>query len=359
MRAIPELNETLHTFSGALGSDPLKNIAISMRDLFKAMDKSGTGIPPMVFLQMLRSAFPQFSQQDRMGGYMQQDAEECYSSLLNALGQSLKDDQGRSFIQKYMTGKMVSTMKCDECPEEEPTISTDEFQRLNCHISINVNFLNQGISEGMVEKIEKNSPALQRGSIYTKTAKVTRLPKYLTVSFVRFFWKQEQQVKAKIMRAVKFPLELDVFEFCDPKLQEKLKVPRETLKEQKDAIHEHIKKRKNAEDPHQDDKSFDFKSVNVATFDDIKDKIDDSLIKDEGCSLTGEYDLVSVLTHVGRSADSGHYIGWAKDQKSEDKWWKYDDDHVTSVKSEDILKLCGGGDWHMAYLLVYKSKTLA
>jgi len=28
--------------------------------------------------------------------------------------------------------------------------------------------------------------------------------------------------------------------------------------------------------------------------------------------LTGVYDLVAVLTHKGRSADSGHYVGWVK-----------------------------------------------
>lgn len=29
---------------------------------------------------------------------------------------------------------------------------------------------------------------------------------------------------------------------------------------------------------------------------------------------TGFYELVSVLTHKGRSADSGHYVAWVKQQ---------------------------------------------
>jgi uncharacterized UBP type Zn finger protein len=29
-----------------------------------------------------------------------------------------------------------------------------------------------------------------------------------------------------------------------------------------------------------------------------------------GTRATGFYDLVSVLTHKGRSADSGHYVSW-------------------------------------------------
>lgn len=30
--------------------------------------------------------------------------------------------------------------------------------------------------------------------------------------------------------------------------------------------------------------------------------------------LTGVYDLVAVLTHKGRSADSGHYVAWVKQE---------------------------------------------
>jgi ubiquitin carboxyl-terminal hydrolase 14 len=28
--------------------------------------------------------------------------------------------------------------------------------------------------------------------------------------------------------------------------------------------------------------------------------------------LTGRYDLIAVLTHKGRSLDSGHYVAWCK-----------------------------------------------
>jgi len=35
-----------------------------------------------------------------------------------------------------------------------------------------------------------------------------------------------------------------------------------------------------------------------------------------------------------------------------------DDDNVTPVTSEDVLKLSGGGDWHIAYILVYGPRLL-
>lgn len=35
-----------------------------------------------------------------------------------------------------------------------------------------------------------------------------------------------------------------------------------------------------------------------------------------------------------------------------------DDDEVHPVTSEDVLKLSGGGDWHTAYVLLYRSRVL-
>ena len=39
-------------------------------------------------------------------------------------------------------------------------------------------------------------------------------------------------------------------------------------------------------------------------------------------------------------------------------WAKLDDDKVTLVKEEPILKLSGGGDWHIAYILLYAPRRL-
>lgn len=37
---------------------------------------------------------------------------------------------------------------------------------------------------------------------------------------------------------------------------------------------------------------------------------------------------------------------------------KCDDDVVTAVTSEEVLKLSGGGDWHCAYVLLYGPRIL-
>ena len=68
------------------------------------------------------------------------------------------------------------------------------------------------------------------------------------------------------------------------------------------------------------------------------------------------YELQAVLTHKGRSSSSGHYVGWVR-QKG-DEWLMCDDDEIRPVLSEDVLKLSGGGDWHTAYVLLYRSRVL-
>lgn len=83
------------------------------------------------------------------------------------------------------------------------------------------------------------------------------------------------------------------------------------------------------------------------------DKHDEILWRPHGSGLdTGNYQLIGVVTHKGRSADGGHYIGWI--HASGDDWLQCDDDIVTSVKTDDILALRGGGDWHTAYLCIYR-----
>jgi ubiquitin carboxyl-terminal hydrolase 14 len=67
----------------------------------------------------------------------------------------------------------------------------------------------------------------------------------------------------------------------------------------------------------------------------------------------GKYKLTGVLTHKGRSADSGHYVAWTR--QKDGSWMLFDDDQLTHKTDEDVLALCGGGDWHMAYLLMYEA----
>lgn len=65
---------------------------------------------------------------------------------------------------------------------------------------------------------------------------------------------------------------------------------------------------------------------------------------------------MGLLTHKGRTADSGHYVAWVKQEDS--NWIEFDDENLIPRDEEHIMQLSGGGDWHMAYLLLFKAETV-
>ena len=80
----------------------------SLRDLFREMNKAPEAFPPLVFLSLLRKVAPQFAEMAQGGGgFAQQDAEEAYVRILNALGAYLALNGGQDrFVQEYLTGHM-------------------------------------------------------------------------------------------------------------------------------------------------------------------------------------------------------------------------------------------------------------
>lgn len=176
---------------------------------------------------------------------------------------------------------------------------------------------------------------------------ISRLPAYLTIQFVRFQYKGKEGINAKVLKDIKFPIDFDAFELCTPELQEKLTPMRSKFKEVEDAKLENALKNK--------DKPKNFNKKDGEDKEKVKREpycFDDDL----GSNNSGFYTLQAVLTHQGRSSSSGHYVGWVR-QKG-DQWMKFDDDVVSPVESEDILRLSGGGDWHCAYVLLYGPKIL-
>ena len=434
LRSVPELQEELAKYSASavgagssssggldlagFGSGSI-DLTASLRDLYKQMSETQEGFPPLIFLNALRIAFPQFAQKSKTGqGYAQQDAEEAWSQIVSQLRQKLKikaipnggEDSMQqaadiSFIDKYLAGRFESILECDDPAAkeagEEPIPSEDVFLKLDCHISKDTNHLRDGILAGLEEKIEKKSPILDRDCVYTKRSRIARLPKNLTVHFVRFFWKREVQKKAKIMRKVSFPAELDVVEFCTETLRKQLAPVRDKVREiRKDeeditrarkrqkmahkqendreadaerelkatgpADEKGLAKDKKAQDKGEDTEMKDAVYKTDAEYDteraaailaakkELFALIDPELAKDEGSNKSGLYELRGVITHQGASADSGHYTSYVKKQgavdpktgkrKEEDgKWWWFNDDKVSEVDAEKIETLSGGG----------------
>ncbi|XP_031720990.1 ubiquitin carboxyl-terminal hydrolase 14 [Anarrhichthys ocellatus] len=361
LRSVPELKTALRRYAGALRSSganaPSQYITAALRDLYETMEKTSSSLPPIILLQFLHMAFPQFAEKGDQGQYLQQDANECWLQMMRVLQQKLEplepetsmeteSESGaassstkKNLIDQYFGVEFETAMKCTEAEEEEPIKGKESQLQLSCFINQEVKYLATGLRLRLQEEITKMSPSLERNALYIKSSKLSRLPAYLTVQMVRFFYKEKESVNAKVLKDVKFPLMLDVYELCTTEVQEKMLTIRSKFKVMEDKKLEEQQKKV-------------VKKPNA-----VKVKYEPFSFPDDlGSNNSGYYDLQAVLTHQGRSSSSGHYVGWVK--RKEDEWVKFDDDKVSLVSPEDILRLSGGGDWHIAYVLLYGPRRL-
>ena len=47
----------------------------------------------------------------------------------------------------------------------------------------------------------------------------------------------------------------------------------------------------------------------------VVDEEKSNILAAKGVRVTGKFELVAMVTHQGRTADSGHYIGWTRSEK--------------------------------------------
>lgn len=156
----------------------------------------------------------------------------------------------------YVVFIVETRIHCQESGEESSEV--ESIYSLKCHISQEVNHLHEGLKQvraicfqycscwkemvfaftiessdvmilvqwqGLKSELEKASPSLGRSAVYIKESRINGLPRYLfnttlmqftllhhvfsyklpssrylTIQFVRFFWKRESNQKAKILR---------------------------------------------------------------------------------------------------------------------------------------------------------------
>jgi len=304
--------------------------------------------------------------------------------------------------------KMEETLTCDEFDDkgasddkmqeddeakvsgmvEPPVKSFDLHRKLVCNIQggsdgnaqTNVSHLAEGIALSLNGSIEKRSEVLGRDAVWTRKQRIARLPPILTVQFGRFYWKATPDsqdhagVKCKVMKPVTFNSVFDVYDFCTDEVKKELKKSRDkALKEEEDRINAKLKGEDGNEDAKMDTEEDDEEAaaLKAALAMSMQDGEEKALPVGPGlpAEFQGQYELFAVVTHKGRDADGGHYMAWVKaksnngkvekiadtEEENED-WFVFDDDEVSPCKTEDVLKLKGGGDWHMSYLNFYRAK---
>ena len=258
---------------------------------------------------------------------------------------------------------------------------------------LKVDHLFQGLELSLKGTIEKHSDVLGRNAQWKRTRKISRLPQYMCVQYMRFYWKSREPTamnpstgtNCKMKRRVRFQDTIDMFKFCSPALQDILRVPREAEVDLK--AHEHIEEGGEAK---KSDDGASKSQAGAAAADAATDAAADAggaaamdvdeedadlaaaMAMSQGSStgsstgakfagyglpadFQGHYELFAVVTHIGASANSGHYMGWTRREKGSDKWIRFNDEAVDEAATADILELAGGtGQGDMAYLCFYR-----
>ena len=408
LRGMPELRKSLET--AAPVSNPAATFAKSLVQTCDGLDKSGAAIAPHSLVATMRRIYPQFMEGVAEGRPAQQDAEELYNALAQSVQLALSEPSilPATNWESILGLEMEETVTCTESDAEAAIVKTEKVNKLVCNIQNaltqgkNVDHMQEGVRLGLEGQLEKHSDVLGRNAIWNKTQKIKKLPRYLCFHFMRFFWKatpdsrEHEGLKCKILRSVTYPETFDAYEFCSSDLQKHLKANRdaeEKIIEEKLGL-----KRAKLSDTDEMDTS---ENVTAAAAASNSDKMDEATGSDDddaealqaalamsmqssegGASssvfsagalkaaattnpfepqglpagFTGMYELHSLVTHKGRSADGGHYIGWVRQEPGSDKWWQYNDDKVSESDIAKIKLLCGGGDLDIAYLAFYRFK---
>lgn len=286
----------------------------------------------------LKQHNPQFNERTPQGAFAQQDADECWGAMLRAF-----EGIDKAGVRSLMGINIEETYTCKES-EDEPvkTLNVEELQlSYNASKATHVHGAIAEMAQG--EEVEKHSEKLGRTAVFTKKMFISRLPRYLVLKGLRFQWHAEHQ--RKILRPVKYQTSLDMFEFCSDELKQKLTPMRNQIREATSKRTERQLSEKSNKETTKDPEAMEVEKVETSSsFDD-----------DAGSNNNGYYNLVAILSHQGRSADSGHYVGWCLQPNG--SWLKFDDDKVSPVKAEQVLELCGGRpDAHIGYLLVYEAQ---
>jgi ubiquitin carboxyl-terminal hydrolase 14 len=399
----------------------------SLKQLFVQLDNTTDAVQPLQFVASMRGRFPKFAEQQN-GRFMQQDAEEFLRELLSVVGNTCAPggkakrsieagaSESTNLVDELFGFKMRSTYKCLESDDEPIDIKTESQRLFICHMGTAtepVNHMHEGVKLSLKEHIEKNTsidgPLGGRNAQWEKTSVMADLPPYLFIQMARFGYKAANALsgvdatRVKHVRKCAFSPFLDVFDYASPELQEILKIGRNKQQQKKE---EEDERKAKALAIAFGEKTENSTSVNETVVPasmaglpegpdwrtEVVNNPDNKPLKDYS---TGQYELIGIISHKGRSAEGGHYVSWVRSKKvadlkddedelvqggsatsanapkpkkikpktakssEEDEWYCYDDEDVSSHLYKNITGLSidlqgGRADTPIAYVLLYK-----
>ncbi|KAL8269518.1 hypothetical protein Esti_006561 [Eimeria stiedai] len=409
----------------------LRRLCLATKDFYIQWERTTEPVTPYLLVQALREAFPQFSrrstsQAGKTGIPMQQDAEECLSCLMTAVGEGLEsgsaekmksslpyvpENAGSSPLDLLFGVQVQVTTKRSSEGEaaQRSAVQIERHRKLTCFlgtpqkpVSTIDESLKFSLGDEVVQVGSSSAGSNGTGDRLIRSNQISSLALYLIVHFMRFEWKTggAESEKAKICRSVKFSQTLDMYSYCTKELQDSFKVGRAivALRREREASSGGAKvtsDTSSAADAPSENTTSAASSSPAGSPDKEEAKATSSETADilsfggKPCP-TGTYQLLSVVTHQGRYADSGHYVGWARadppeepqgppnprahqEEKDEGEaaapvptgpaakrpknvimWRKFDDEKVSEVPWETLDLSGGRSDYHVAYLLFMK-----
>lgn len=426
--------------SGAAGA--VHRLAVALKDFYGQWESTVGAVQPVLLVHAIREAFPQFARKAPAapgglgGGFMQQDAEECFSCLMTVLSDSLPVSQNRkafealparyekasNFVDALFAFDMRVTTRRErggtaladaegDAPAASPEIKRDKNTKFTCFLGTMqnpINTLDEGLKFSLAEE-RIDLGAASAGSAQTgaagagsEAASVTlvrsmqfeTLPFYFLVQFMRFEWKRAggQAEKAKVCRSVKFGPTLDLYMHCTDELKESLRIGRAVVALRREREAGGVKDTQREDEANAGKETSAVAAASDAVMADEKTpaSTEPSAAGDSTVYRTGFFQLLGIVTHQGRHADTGHYVGWTKKDQREprviekekkqkereeerkreenpsgvalkkkkaapvDMWVKFDDDKVTETPWDQIDLAGGRSDYHIAYLLLFR-----
>lgn len=328
--------------------------------VFNSLEAGSATVYPRGLFELFIRLHPDFAAKNQFGtAYQQQDAQEALSLILELLDKTLSTerlvvhDAATKGIKKFIAA-LAAVPPCGDGPAAGAPDAPDAGADAGANTGVNtstsaapgsrraptslVHLLyelqfeyftegpvpgaGQGQSAGagrstdtslfltlpITPKTEELTLSLQTdfmqetvaagpgGAPVVRQCRISRLPVVLNIHLARFAWDEHENKKQKLLRKVVFPMVLDMAPYCTEGLQAEL--------------------------------------------------------RREGSAVRSRYELVNIIAHKGRLADSGHFVSYTRHDR-DGQWCCCNDDDVYEVSLDDIANLSGGGDNFAAYVLTY------
>ena len=264
--------------------------------------------------------------------HMQQDSQEFYNTFCDKIESLLKKTKFKYVIDNIFTGKMCSSVICEQCHNLSNRF--EDFYNLSLEVK-NINNLYDSLKKFTApEKIEEfNCETCNKKVTIKKLTSLAKLPNVLFIHLKRFYMNYEKEETEKINSKFEFPNTINLKNFCVEEIDKAKNKDQET--------------------------------------DSIYPKLEEYY----------EYELKGINIHLG-SAEGGHYISFIDVEREgnnnepnikssiengviKSRWLKFNDSIISEFDTKDIPIESYGGfvddninneNCQNAYILIYERK---